>query len=79
MEVNKLESREVLTMLFGLPIMVTMIVLASIAVGHVVTARSDRPTNVTVAAATPNLQVNVPTAPAPNIHVDAATDTGSSR
>ena len=74
MEVNKLESREVLVMLFGLPVMVTIIVLASIAVGHLVTARSDRPTNVTVSAATPKVDVNVPQGPAPVITVTPKVD-----
>ncbi|HYF52245.1 MAG TPA: hypothetical protein VEJ63_22750 [Planctomycetota bacterium] len=73
MEVNKLESREVLVILFGLPVMVTLIVLASIGVGHLVTTRSDRPTNVTVSAATPKVDVNVPQAPTPQINVSAAT------
>jgi hypothetical protein len=71
MEVNKLESKEVLIILFGLPVMITLIVLASIGVGHVVTTRSDRPTNVTVAAATPTIEVNVPQQPAPKIQVSA--------
>ena len=71
MEVNKLESREVLIILFGLPFMVTLIVLASISVGHIVTTRSDRPTSVTVAAATPKIDVNVPQQPAPKIQVSA--------
>jgi hypothetical protein len=71
MEVNKLESKEVLIILFGLPVMITLIVLASIGVGHVVTTRSDRPTNVTVAAATPKIEVNVPQQPAPKIQVSA--------
>jgi len=71
MEVNKLESREVLTLLFGIPTMITLIVLASIGVGHWVTTRSDRPTNVTVAAAAPRIDVNVPQAAAPKIQVTA--------
>jgi hypothetical protein len=72
MEVNKLDSREVLLMLFGLPLMVTLIVLLSIAVGHYVTTRSDRPTNVTVSApavSIPAPQVHL-TAPAPKIDVN---------
>jgi len=69
MEVNKLESKEVLIMLFGLPVMVAIIVLASIGMGHWVTARSDRPMNVTVAAAVPKIEVNVPQSPPPNINV----------
>ncbi|HYG74269.1 MAG TPA: hypothetical protein VEK08_04615 [Planctomycetota bacterium] len=71
MEVNKLESKEVLIMLFGLPVMVTIIVLASIGVGHWVTTRSDRPTNVHVAAASPKVEVNVPQAPAPQVNVSS--------
>jgi hypothetical protein len=70
MEVNKLESREVMVMLFGLPVMVTVITLASIAMGHWVTARSERPINVTAAA--PRIDVNVPQQPAPNIQVSSA-------
>ena len=71
MEVNKLESKEVLVMLFGLPVMITLIVLVSIGVGHWVTTRSDRPTNVNVTAAQPRVDVNVPAA-APQIQVTAA-------
>lgn len=71
MEVNKLESREVLIMLFGLPTMITLIVLASIGVGHLVTTHSDRPTNVTVSAPSPKVDVNVPQSAAPNVHVSA--------
>jgi len=71
MEVNKLETREVLVMLFGFPVMVTTIVLASIGVGHLVTTRSDRPTNVTVSAATPKIDVNVPQGPVPQVNVSA--------
>lgn len=71
MEVNKLESREVMFMLFGLPIMMTLIVLASIGVGHAVTTRSSVPTPVNVSAAAPRIDVNVPQAAAPRIEVSA--------
>ena len=57
MEVSKLEGREVLTMLFGLPIMITVIVLASITVGHIVTVRSNIPTQVNVSATPPNVDM----------------------
>src|SRR5438128_65286 len=72
MEVNKLESREVLIMLFGLPVMITLIVLVSIGVGHWVTTRSDRPTNVTVSPSQPKIEVNVPQGPAPQVNVSSA-------
>lgn len=72
MEVNKLESREVLIMLFGLPVMITLIVLVSIGVGHWVTTRSDRPTNVTVASAPPKIEVNVPQTQAPQVNVSSS-------
>ena len=72
MEVNNLQSKEVLIMLFGLPVMITLIVLASIGVGHYVTTRSDRPTNVTVASATPKIDVNVPQAQAPQVNVSSS-------
>jgi len=72
MEVNKLESREVLTILFGMPVMITLIVLASIAVGHLVTTRSDRPTTVQVTAAPPKIEMKVPQAPAPTVTVAPA-------
>jgi hypothetical protein len=71
-EVNKLESKEVLVMLFGLPVMITLIVLVSIGVGHVVTTRSDRPTNVTVASAPPRIDVNVPQSQAPQVNVSSS-------
>jgi hypothetical protein len=70
MEVNKLESREVMVLLFGFPCMVTLIVLASIAMGHWVSSSSERPVNVTAAA--PKIDVNVPQQPAPNIQVSSA-------
>lgn len=67
MEVSKLESREVLTMMFGPPMMVTVIVLSSIVVGHIVTTRSNIPTQVSVSAASPTVelkpQVNVSPTP----------------
>ncbi|HEY3319805.1 MAG TPA: hypothetical protein VGP72_04940 [Planctomycetota bacterium] len=72
MEVNKLETKEVLIMLFGVPVMITLIVLVSITMGHWVTARSDRPTNVTVAAAAPKIEMNVPPAAPPQVNVSAS-------
>lgn len=66
MEVSKLEGKEVLTMLFGLPIMITVIVLASIVVGHIVTVRSNIPTQVNVAATPPNVDMK------PEVHVTSA-------
>lgn len=72
MEVNKVEGREVLILLFGLPCMVTIIVLSAMFCGHFITKQSDRPTNVTVSAATPKIDVNVPQAAPPRVEVMAA-------
>ena len=69
MEVTKIENSDVWKLLFGLPIMLALIVLVSISVGHLITARSDRPTNVQVSAAAPKIDVNVPSAPAPHVTV----------
>jgi len=73
MQVNQLEGSEVRLYLFGFPIMVTLIVLTSMFIGHVITTRSDRPTNVVVTPAVPKIDVNVPQGPAPRVEVTAAT------
>jgi hypothetical protein len=69
-EVSKVESKEVMVMLFGLPVLVTVIILASIAMGHWVTTRSEKPINVT--AAMPRIDVNVPQQQPPSIQVSSA-------
>lgn len=69
MEVTKIESSDVWKVVFGLPIMLTLIVLASIYTGHYITTLSDRPTNVHVASAAPKIDVNVPQALAPHVTV----------
>ncbi|HYG74270.1 MAG TPA: hypothetical protein VEK08_04620 [Planctomycetota bacterium] len=58
-------------MAFGLPVMTTAIVMGSMYAGHIMTVRSDRPTNVLVSAAPPSIDVNVPTAAPPNVQVSA--------
>lgn len=69
MEVTKIESSDVWKLVFGVPITLALIVLASIFLGHVITTRSDRPTNVTVAAAAPKIDVLTPVALPPHITV----------
>lgn len=73
MQVNQLEGSEVRLYVFGIPIMTAVIVLASMFIGHVITTRSDRPTNVVVTPAVPKIDVNVPQGPAPRVEVTAAT------
>src|SRR5690242_11038370 len=64
-------SRQVVLMAFGLPMMTSVIVIGSMYAGHIMTTHSDRPTNVMVSAATPNIDVNVPQAAPPNVQVSA--------
>ncbi|HYF49401.1 MAG TPA: hypothetical protein VEJ63_08345 [Planctomycetota bacterium] len=64
-------SKNIALMAFGLPIMTTAIVLGSMYAGHLITTRSDRPTNVNVAAPTPRIDVNVPQAAPPTVAVNA--------
>lgn len=66
-------SRQVVLMAFGLPVMTTVIVMGSMYAGHIMTTRSDRPTNVMVTAAPPTVDVDVqvPENVPPNIQVSA--------
>jgi len=64
-------SKNVVLMAFGLPVMTTAIVLGSMYAGHLVTTKSDRPTNVNVSAQTPRIDVNVPQAAPPIVSVNA--------
>ncbi|HEY3319806.1 MAG TPA: hypothetical protein VGP72_04945 [Planctomycetota bacterium] len=65
------DKKQVLLMAFGLPTLTTVIVLGSMYAGHVITTRSDRPTNVLVSPTPPKIDVNVPQQAAPNIEVSA--------
>lgn len=69
MQNGSCSSRQVLWMAFGLPVLTTVIVVGSMYAGHVMTTRSDRPTNVMVSAATPRIDVNVPQAAPPSVLV----------
>ena len=66
------ENKHIVLMAFGLPLMTSVIVAASMYAGHVLTTRSDRPTNVTVSAQAPRIDVNVPQAVPPTIQVASA-------
>jgi hypothetical protein len=67
-------DRKVVVMAFGLPLMTTVIVIGSMYAGHIMTTRSDRPTNVMVSAASPNIDVavKVPELAPPQINVTAS-------
>jgi hypothetical protein len=68
MQVNNLEGREVFILGFGGMIVLTAIILLSIGAGHVITSRSNIPTEVRVSptvavnASAPKVEVNVPRA-----------------
>ena len=60
----------VIVLAFGLPVMTTAIVVGSMYVGHIITNRSDRPSQIVrVESATPKIDVNVPQAAPPNIQI----------
>jgi hypothetical protein len=60
----------VIVLAFGLPIMTTAIVVGSMYVGHIITNRSDRPSQIVrVESATPKIDVNVPQAAPPNVQI----------
>lgn len=66
-------GRQVVLMAFGLPLLTALIVAGSLYLGHLITAKSDRPMNISVMPAQPKIDVNVPQAPPPRIEVTAAT------
>jgi hypothetical protein len=66
MDASNGPSKNTLLMMFGLPIVTTFIVCTSMYVGHVLTKKMDRPTQVVVQPSTPQISF---TAPAPNVDV----------
>lgn len=69
-----MNNREYGLLLFGVPILTMLVVLLSMYAGHLITKSSDRPTNVTVTAAAPHVDVNVPKSePVVNIAPQAPT------
>src|ERR1043165_7576757 len=66
---NNGANKHVVLMAFGLPVMTSVIVIGSMYAGHMMTTRSERPTNVLVTAAPPNIDVNVPQAAPPSVSV----------
>lgn len=73
MEVNKLESKEVFILGFGGAATLTAIILSSMYFGHMITTKSNVQTPITVTAAQPRIEVNVPVGPAPEVKVTTAT------
>src|SRR5262249_54562514 len=67
--VASIQSRHILWMAFGLPLMTAAISMGSMYLGHLITTQSDRPTNVLVQPAGAPVQVNVPQAKPPVIEV----------
>jgi hypothetical protein len=68
-KVATIQSRHILWMAFGLPLMTAAISMGSMYLGHLITTQSDRPTNVVVQPAQSAVQVNVPQAKPPVIEV----------
>lgn len=72
MQIEKLESKDINIVMFGFPVMIALIVIGAVITGHVLTTRSDRPTNVVISPASPNIDVHVPQGAAPRVDVSAA-------
>lgn len=66
----KLEQRDAFYVVFGLPVLGAIVLLSAVMVGHVIT-RSVPPIPVTVQAAMPRIDVNVPPSAVPRIEVTA--------
>lgn len=73
MQINNFDSKDGIWVLFLFPTMIAVMILGGVGVGHLITSRSQVPTKVEVAAASPRIDVNVPTAAAPRVEVTSAT------